>query len=117
VVADGLALWPGWQNQQRDLVGMEHLSAAALAPMVAVTLVVFGLLFLLGRLVGHGIRLFDGLLARRLTHAITAAVFVVVAVVVTRDMTDRTRALLEELVRRPGAGQAATRLPDGAANG
>ena len=25
VVAAGLALWPGWQNQQRDLVGMEHL--------------------------------------------------------------------------------------------
>jgi hypothetical protein len=41
--------------------------------MVAVTLVVFGLLFL----VGHGIRLFDGLLVRRLprllAHAITAA--------------------------------------------
>jgi uncharacterized membrane protein len=90
VVAAGLALWPGWQNQQRDLVGMEHLSPAALLPMVAVTLVVFGLLFLLGRLVGHGIRLFDGLLARRLprllAHAITAAVFVVVAVVVTRDL-------------------------------
>ena len=40
-------------------------------------------------------------------------------------MTERTRALLEELVRRPGAGQPAERepsatatpLPDGAANG
>jgi uncharacterized membrane protein len=90
VVAAGLALWPGWQNQPRDLVGMEHLSAAALLPMVAVTLVVFGVLLLLGRLVGHGIRLVNGLLARRLprllAHAITAAVFVVVAVVVTRDV-------------------------------
>jgi uncharacterized membrane protein len=28
VVIAGLALWPGWQNQQRDLVGMEHVSAA-----------------------------------------------------------------------------------------
>jgi hypothetical protein len=32
-------------------------------------------------------------------------------------MTERTHALLEELVRRPGPGQTATRLPDGAANG
>ena len=33
-------------------------------------------------------------------------------------MTERTHALLEELVRRPGAGPAAAeRLPDGAANG
>jgi hypothetical protein len=34
VVVAGLALWPGWQNQQRDLVGMEHVSASALGPMV-----------------------------------------------------------------------------------
>ena len=61
----GLALWPGWQNQQRDLVGMEHVSAAALGPMVAVTLVLFGLLFLVGRLVGHGVALVDRSLARR----------------------------------------------------
>ena len=80
VVAAGLGQWTGWQNQQRDLVGMEHLSPAVLAPMVAVTLVVFGVLFLVGRLVGHGIVALDRLLARRLprlaAHAITAAVFV-----------------------------------------
>ena len=79
VVVAGLALWPGWQNQQRDLVGMEHVAPAVLAPMVAATLVVFGVLFLVGRLVGHGIVLLDRLLARRLprlvAHAITAAVF------------------------------------------
>ena len=55
VVVAGLALWPGWQNQQRALVGLDQLSPVALAPMVAVTLVVFGLLLLVGRLVGHGI--------------------------------------------------------------
>ena len=90
VVVAGLAVWPGWQNQQRDLVGMEHVSAAALPPMVAVTLVVFGLLFLIGRVVGHGIVLLDRLLARRLprvaAHAVTAVVFVAVAVFVTRDV-------------------------------
>jgi uncharacterized membrane protein len=90
VVVAGLLAWPGWQNQQRDLVAMDHLPAAALAPMVAVTLVVFGLLFVVGRLVGSGIRWLDRLLARRLprllAHAVTAAVFVVAAVVVTRDV-------------------------------
>jgi uncharacterized membrane protein len=60
VVAAGLLLWPGWQNQQRGLVGLEPLSPTVLAPMVAVTLVVFGLLFLAGRLVGHGVVLLDG---------------------------------------------------------
>ena len=90
VVVAGLALWPGWQNQQRDLVGMERVSASVLGPMVAVTLVLFGLLFLIGRLVGHGVVLVDRLLARRLprllAHGITAAVLVVAAVVLTRDV-------------------------------
>jgi uncharacterized membrane protein len=66
VVVAGLVLWPQWQDQQRALVGMERLSPMALASMVGVTLVLFGLLLLVGRLVGHGIRRFDGLLSRRL---------------------------------------------------
>jgi uncharacterized membrane protein len=90
VVVAGLALWPGWQNQQRDLVGMEHVGPAVLAPMVAATLVVFGVLFLVGRVVGHGILLLDRLLARRLprlvAHLITAALFLAAAVVATRDV-------------------------------
>jgi uncharacterized membrane protein len=90
VVVAGLALWPGWQNQQRDLVDMEHMGPAVLAPMAAATLVVFGVLLLVGRLVGHGIWLLDRLLARRLprlvAHAITAVVFLAAAVVVTRDV-------------------------------
>ena len=90
VVVAGLALWPGWQNQQRDLVDMDHVSAAALPPMVAVTLVVFGLLVLVGRVVGHGIVLLDRLLGRRLpqvvAHAVTAVVFAAAAVFVTRDL-------------------------------
>jgi uncharacterized membrane protein len=73
VVVAGLALWPGWQNQQRDLVGMEHVGPAVLAPMVAATLVVFGLLFLVGRLVGHGLRKLDELLARRLPRVVAFA--------------------------------------------
>jgi hypothetical protein len=69
---------------------MEHVGPAVLAPMVAATLVVFGVLFVLGRGVGHGIVLLDRLLARRLprlvAHTVTAALFLVAAVVVTRDV-------------------------------
>jgi uncharacterized membrane protein len=90
VVVAGLALWPGWQNQQRALVGMERLPATALAPMVALTLVLFVLLILVGRVVGHGVVLVDRLLTRRLphvaAHGITAAVLVVAAVLLTRDV-------------------------------
>jgi uncharacterized membrane protein len=90
VVVAGLALWPGWQNQQRDLVGMERVPATALGPMVALTLVLFGLLLLVGRLVGHGVALIDRVAARRLprmaAHALTAAVFAVAAVTVTRGV-------------------------------
>ena len=90
VVVAGLVVWPGWQNQQRALVGLDELSPVALAPMVVVTLVVFGLLLLVGRVVGHGIRKVDGLLARRLprllAHTVTAAVFVAAAVLLTRDV-------------------------------
>ena len=90
VVAAGLGQWTGWQNEQRDLVGMEHLSPSVLAPMVGVTLVVFGVLFLVGRLLGHGIVAFDRLLDRRMprlaAHVITAAVFVAAGVLVTRDV-------------------------------
>ena len=74
VVVAGLALWPGWQNQQRALVGMERLSPAALAPMVAVTLVLFGLLLLVGRL------------PRLLAHAAIAALLVAATALVTRDL-------------------------------
>jgi uncharacterized membrane protein len=90
VVAAGLGQWTGWQNQQRDLVDMEHLSPSVLVTVAGVTLAVFVVLFLLGRLVGHGIVGFDRLLSRRLprlvAHAITAAVFVAAGVFVTRDV-------------------------------
>jgi uncharacterized membrane protein len=90
VVAAGLLLWPVWQNDQRELVGMGRLSPVAVLPLVVATAVVFGLLLLLGRLVGHGVGLLDAVLARRLprllAHGITAAVLVVAAVVASRDV-------------------------------
>jgi len=88
VVGVGLATWLRWQNDQRDLLGMEHMSAVALVPMVGVTLVVLAALALIGRLVGHGVRWVDRMLARRVpaaaAHAITAVAVLVIALVVTR---------------------------------
>ena len=90
VVGVGLATWLRWQNDQRDLLGMEHMSAVALVPMVGVTLVVLAALALIGRLVGHGVRWVDRMLARRVpaaaAHAITAVAVLVIALVVTRGL-------------------------------
>jgi len=85
-----LALWVIWQNDQRDLLGMSHISAVSLVPTVLMTIVIAAILFFLARLIGHGLRWLDDLLGRHvpraLAHGITAAVFVVLAVFITRDV-------------------------------
>ena len=42
-----LALWVIWQNDQRDLLGMSHISAVSLVPMVLMTIVIGAILFFL----------------------------------------------------------------------
>ena len=85
-----LALWVVWQNDQRDLLGMSHISVASLVPMVLMTILITAILFFLARLIGHGLRRLDDLLGRHIpsiaAHAITAAVFIILAFVVTRDV-------------------------------
>ena len=39
VLAAGLIVWTPWQNEHRDLMGMEHLSATTLVPLVLLTIV------------------------------------------------------------------------------
>ena len=76
-----------WQNDQRDLLGMSHISVASLVPMVLMTILITAILFFLARLIGHGLRLLDDLLGRHIpsiaAHAVTAAVFIILAFVVT----------------------------------
>jgi uncharacterized membrane protein len=86
----GLVLWPRWQNDQRDLVGSEHVAAWTVAPMVLVTAVLVLLLGLLGRLIWRGIRALDRwggrLLPRPIAAVATALVVLIAANVLVNDV-------------------------------
>jgi uncharacterized membrane protein len=83
-------VWVPWQNDQRDLVGMEHLGMTAVAPMLLLAAVVTVVLVLIGRAVGLAVRALHRFFVRRLpwgiAQAVTVAAVIVVAVVVFRDV-------------------------------
>jgi uncharacterized membrane protein len=76
----GLVVWTPWQNDQRDLMGVEHISAGGLVPMVLVTLVLTLFLIVIGRIVWRGVRAIDRFVSRylRRTGATIATLLVVV---------------------------------------
>jgi uncharacterized membrane protein len=80
VFITGLWVWTDWQNEQRDLFGMEHISATSLVPMVLVTIVLTVILISLGRVIWRGVRAVDRWMSRhfRRTGATIATVLVVV---------------------------------------
>jgi uncharacterized membrane protein len=82
VVVLGLIVWPNWQNDQRDLMGMEHISATALIPMVLATLVLSVIVIWLGRIVWRGVRAVDRWVSRHFqrTGAVISTI-VIVAVI------------------------------------
>ena len=51
----GSALWLGWQNDQRDLMGMPSLGGVDVVPMVTVAAAVGVLLVVVGRALGKGV--------------------------------------------------------------
>lgn len=81
-----LIAWVISQNDQRDLVTLEHISAIVIPPMLIVTVLLGAVLVIIGRLVGHGIASLERLLDRFvpkalavfLTFALGAAIFSVV---------------------------------------
>ncbi len=83
-VVAGSIVWFVWQDHQRTLVAMPHISWSEIPVMLLVTVVVTALFFALARLVGAAVGWFDRLLARRLprwlAHLVVAVVVVVVAV-------------------------------------
>lgn len=89
-VVTGLALWVGWQNDQRDLVDMDHIGAVSALPMLVVTVVLTVFLASIGRLVGGMVRALDRWNRRHLPRAVaqplTVALIVVVGVVLLRDV-------------------------------
>ena len=79
VVVGGIWMWPRWQNQQRDLLGMDDLSPLIGVPMLVVALVVATILIVVGRAVGRGIGwIFDVVnrYASRSTSTVITAVVV-----------------------------------------
>jgi uncharacterized membrane protein len=80
VLAAGLIVWTPWQNDHRDLMSMEHLSATTLLPLVLLTIVLTAFLMLLGRVIWRGIRAVNRWINRLLPH--TAATWLTIIVVV-----------------------------------
>ena len=48
-------VWPIWQNDQRDLVSMEHVTRLVTLPMLIVTAILLLVLVLFGRLIARGV--------------------------------------------------------------
>jgi uncharacterized membrane protein len=82
VLVLSIVVWPNWQDDQRDLLGMEGISRWGAIPMVLVATLVLGLLVLLGRLIGRGVIRLHRFNGRHLPHALAAPVTVVLVIVI-----------------------------------
>ncbi len=86
----GLIRWLGWQNDQRDLVTMDHLAPASALVALAVAVIVTIVFVAIGRIVSHPVRLLDRVLCRKLpivaARSIGVVVTVLIAVFITRDV-------------------------------
>ena len=79
----GCVFWLRWQDQQRELLAMDSISAAAIVPMVLATVVLTLVLAMVGRLVGGGVRRLDRWNRRHLPGAIALPTTIVLVVVVS----------------------------------
>ena len=90
VFAVGGMVWLGWQNEQRDLVGMDHLTIVNTAAMIGIAAAVTMVLIMVGRLIGYGIVRLDGFLSRwipTVVRVVGIGIFVVVlSVVLAQDV-------------------------------
>src|SRR5262245_4003690 len=93
VIAIGLLAlipWWIWQEDQRELVDQAPGSLKDVVPMLLLAAVVFAILILIGRVIGHGLLRLDAWLTRRIPRwiawVVTALVFVSAVVVLSRDV-------------------------------
>ena len=90
IAVGGGVLWLVWQNEQRDLVGMDHLAIWNALAMVALASVITVVLVMIGRLIGYGIVRLDGFVARWLPTPVRVVgigvLVVVLAVVLAEDV-------------------------------
>jgi uncharacterized membrane protein len=82
VLVIALVFWPRWQNDQRDLLAMDHIGAFWGLPVLVVAAVVAAILVVIGRLVARGAAAVDRFNHRHLPSEIAGPVTVVLFVVV-----------------------------------
>ena len=90
----GIIVWPRWQNEQRDLLTLAHISRFEMVPVLIVTAILVVILGLIGRLVWRGVTAVDRLLTRLVPGPAAAALSAVVVllfvnVVATRIVAPR----------------------------
>ena len=89
-VVIGPLRWLGWQNTQRELVDMAHLSGIVVLPMLVLTVVLGAVLATGGRVVGAAVRHLDRWNQRHLPRAaaqpLTIVLVLVLAVFALRDV-------------------------------
>lgn len=83
LVVVGCLFWLRWQDQQRDLLAMDPISAAAIVPMLLATIVVTFVLTMVGRLIGGAVRRLDRWNHRHLPSPIALPTTIVLVLLVT----------------------------------
>lgn len=89
-LALGSIRWLGWQNSQRELVAMDSISGTVIPPMLGLTVILAGILFVAGRIVGAAVRGLDRWNQRHLPRVaaqpLTVVLVLLLTVLVIRDV-------------------------------
>jgi uncharacterized membrane protein len=78
----GGPVWLHWQNDQRTLMGIPPLGWWQTVAAVVLSLLLGGILLVLGRLIGNGVRRLHGLIVRRVPNAKAAIPVTVLTLVI-----------------------------------
>ena len=85
----GIIVWPRWQNEQRDLLTLEHIVRSEMISVLLVTAIVVVILGLIGRLVWRGVTAVDRLLTRLVPGPAAVVLTSVVVVVFANILATR----------------------------
>ena len=81
-VVGGIWMWSRWQNDQRDLLGMDDISAVSGVPMLAIAVVVAAVLIVVGRMIGRGVAAIFNLVNRYVSRATSSVITAMVVALV-----------------------------------
>ena len=79
VVAAAIVLWPVWQNEQRELVGMDPIPGVVILYAIGLSVVLAAVLIVIGRMLAFVVRGLDRWFAKRLPKPL---VYVLVVLIV-----------------------------------